>query len=113
MTTNKIVGERAVLFVLIGWATNYDGSEPVHGSHSYLQEHPQDNSEASAFSERKDGFFVDIAGGTPAAHYMDGHREYDGIVLPVTRVVHGRDDDGRKVPEPITVSIDIDDVRVR
>ena len=62
MTTNKIVGERAVLFVLIGWATNYDGSEPVHGSHSYLQEHPQDNSEASAFSERKDGFFYCGAG---------------------------------------------------
>ncbi|ABM13196.1 hypothetical protein [Mycolicibacterium vanbaalenii] len=62
---------------------------------------------------RRRDYQVDIAGGTPAAHYMDGHREYDGIVLPVTRVVHGRDDDGRKVPEPITVSIDIDDVRVR
>lgn len=62
---------------------------------------------------RRRDYQVDIAGGTPAAHYMDGHRELDGIVLPVTRVVHGRDDDGRKVPEPITVSIDIDDVRVR
>lgn len=62
---------------------------------------------------RRRDYRVDIAGGAPAAHYMDEHREFDGIVLPVKRVVHGRDDDGRKVPEPITVSIDIDDVRVR
>lgn len=62
---------------------------------------------------RRRDYQVDIAGGTPAAHYMDDHREFDGIVLPVKRVVHGRDGDGRKVPEPVTVSIDIDDVLVR
>lgn len=62
---------------------------------------------------RRRDYQVDIAGGTPAAHYMDDHREFDGIMLPVKRVVHGRDGDGRKVPEPITVSIDIDDVLVR
>lgn len=61
---------------------------------------------------RRRDYQVDVAGGTPAAHYMDEHREFDGIVLPVKRVVHGRDEHGRKVPEPITVSIDIDDVRV-
>lgn len=62
---------------------------------------------------RRRDYQVDIAGGSPAAHYADDHRDFDGIVLPVKRVVHGRDEEGRKVPEPITVSIDIDDVTVR
>ncbi|WP_197373633.1 hypothetical protein [Mycolicibacterium baixiangningiae] len=54
----------------------------------------------------------DIAGGSPAAHYMDHHREFDGIVLPVTRVVHPRDDDGTPIRGIVTVSVDIDDVRI-
>ncbi|KRE31868.1 hypothetical protein ASG82_02585 [Mycobacterium sp. Soil538] len=62
---------------------------------------------------RRRDYQVDIAGGSPAAHYMDEHREFDGIVLPLKRVVHPRDENGRKVPEPITVSIDIDDVTIR
>ncbi|MCV7152171.1 hypothetical protein [Mycolicibacterium pyrenivorans] len=62
---------------------------------------------------RRRDYQVDIAGGSPAAHYMDGHREFDGIVLPVRRIVHPRDEDGRPVPDTVTVSIDIDDVTVR
>ncbi|WP_193043275.1 hypothetical protein [Mycolicibacterium baixiangningiae] len=61
---------------------------------------------------RRRDYQVDIAGGSPAAHYMDHHREFDGIVLPVTRVVHPRDDDGTPIRGIVTVSVDIDDVRI-
>jgi hypothetical protein len=62
---------------------------------------------------RRRDYQVDIAEGSAAAHYMDDHREFDGIIIPVKRVVHGRDEDGQRVPEPITVTIDIDDVAIR
>jgi hypothetical protein len=62
---------------------------------------------------RRRDYQVDIAEGSTAAHYMDDHREFDGIIIPVKRVVHGRDEDGHRVPEPITVTIDIDDVAIR
>jgi hypothetical protein len=61
---------------------------------------------------RRRDYQVDIAGGSPAAHYMDDHREFGGIVLPTRRIVNPRDEAGRRVPETVTVSIDIDDVRI-
>lgn len=61
---------------------------------------------------RRRDYQVDIAGGSPAAHYAEDHREFDGIVIPVKRVVYPRDEHGHPVPEPITVSIDIDDVTI-
>lgn len=67
--------------------------------------------DANGLLRRRD-YQVDIAKGAPAAHYMDDHREFDGIIIPVKRVVHSRDKDGHRVPEPVTVSIDIDDVTV-
>jgi hypothetical protein len=61
---------------------------------------------------RRRDYQVDIADGSPAAHYSDGHREFDGIVLPVQRVANPRDDRGHRIPEVTTVTIDIDQVRV-
>lgn len=67
--------------------------------------------DADGLLRRRD-YHVDIAGGSPAAHYMDDHREFDGIVLPLKRIVHPRDDDGLPNRDIVTVSVDIDDVRV-
>jgi hypothetical protein len=61
---------------------------------------------------RRRDYVVDIAAGSPAAHYMDDHREFDGIILPVRRIVYGRDENGHAVPDFVTVTIDIDDVKV-
>lgn len=61
---------------------------------------------------RRRDYQVDIAGGSAAAHYMNDHRQFDDIVVPVNRVVYGRDANGRRVPEPVTVTIDIDEVIV-
>lgn len=47
----------AVLFVLIGWARRYDGTEAVVGGHKYLPGHPKDNAEANAFVRQKNGEF--------------------------------------------------------
>lgn len=67
--------------------------------------------DADGLLRRRD-YQVDIAGGSPAAHYMDDHTEFDGIVVPLKRIVHPRDDDGQPNRDIVTVSVDIDDVRV-
>jgi hypothetical protein len=61
---------------------------------------------------RRRDYVVDIAAGSPAAHYMDDHREFDGIVLPVERVVYVRDDNDHPVRDMVIVTIDIDDITV-
>ena len=61
---------------------------------------------------RRRDYQVDIAGGSPAAHYINDHREFEGIIVPVQRIVHMRDENRQPVPEPVTVSIDIDEVTV-
>jgi hypothetical protein len=61
---------------------------------------------------RRRDYQVDIAGGSPAAHYMDDHHAFDGIVLPLKRIVHPRTGDGSPDQDIVTVSVDIDDVRV-
>ncbi|MET3723686.1 hypothetical protein [Sphingomonas trueperi] len=51
---------------------------------------------------------VEIAGGTPGAHYLTDYTEVDGIRLPTRRRIYPRQPDGQRVPEPLVVSIDID-----
>jgi hypothetical protein len=46
-----------VLFVLIGWAERYDGTEKVRGGHKYLQTHPGDNTEAKTFVRERGGYY--------------------------------------------------------
>jgi hypothetical protein len=61
---------------------------------------------------RRRDYEVDVAAGSPAAHYMNDHREFGGIIIPMKRIVHGRDESGHPIPVPVTVSIDIDEVIV-
>jgi hypothetical protein len=61
---------------------------------------------------RRRDYDVDIAGGSPAAHYMDDHREFSGIVMPQKRVVYGRNDNGRPVRDMVTVTVDVVDVTI-
>jgi hypothetical protein len=61
---------------------------------------------------RRRDYVVDIAAGSPAAHYMDDHREFGGIVLPVKRVVYARNENDRPVRDMVLVTIDIDDITV-
>jgi len=60
---------------------------------------------------KRHDYNVDISGGTPAAHYVSEHREFSGIIMPTKHMVYGRQPDGRSVPEPLVVSIDVSDVK--
>jgi HNH endonuclease len=49
--TKALATKLPVLFAYIGWTNEYDGTEPVRGTHGYLTTHPEDTntSEARAF----------------------------------------------------------------
>ncbi|GAA2896599.1 hypothetical protein GCM10010517_61560 [Streptosporangium fragile] len=61
---------------------------------------------------RRRDYNVDIAGGAPSAHYISDHREVSGLVVPATRMIYGRDENNAKVPDPLIVSIRLDDITV-
>lgn len=55
---------------------------------------------------------MDIAGGSPAAHYVSGHQQVSGLVIPTTREIYTRDESGNKIPEPLVVSVRLENVAV-
>jgi hypothetical protein len=59
---------------------------------------------------KRHDYEVDIAGGTPAAHYVSELKAFSGIKVPTRHAIFGRQPDGRPVPTPLVVSIDISDV---
>jgi hypothetical protein len=67
--------------------------------------------DAEGLLRRRD-YNVDIAGGAPSAHYISGHREISGLVIPTTRMIYSRDQDNNKVAEPLIVSIALEDIVV-
>jgi len=44
---------------------------------------------------RRHDYCVDIANGGTAAHYLYGHRKFDGIVFPTIRHIHPRSETGQ------------------
>ncbi len=62
MPINNRINEVAVLFVLIGWADRYDGTESIIGGHGHLQNNPNNNSEMKAFVCNNDGYYYCGAG---------------------------------------------------
>jgi hypothetical protein len=59
--------------------------------------------------QRRD-YQVDIAGGSPAAHYVSDFEEVDGVVIPRTRMIYVRDADNHPIPEQLVVSIALTDI---
>jgi hypothetical protein len=53
---------------------------------------------------------VEIAGGTPAARYIDMYEEVSGIMFPTKRRIFPRQADGISSPEPLVVSIDLSNI---
>ena len=51
---------------------------------------------------------VEIAGDTPGAHYVSDYQEVSGILFPTRRRIYPRTTEGRRMPEPLVVSIDLD-----
>lgn len=62
-TVVKLAEPSSILFAYIGWADFYDGTENVSGNFAWLEDHPIDNSEASAFVADNEYFYCGIGRG--------------------------------------------------
>lgn len=61
---------------------------------------------------RRRDYQVDIAGRSPAAHYVSDFDEVDGLVIPRTRMIYVRDDENHPIHDQLVVSIELTDVIV-
>ena len=61
---------------------------------------------------RRHDYEVDISGGAPAVHYLSGHTEVQGIVVPTSHRIFVRDADGGHQAEPLVVSIDVSAIKL-
>jgi hypothetical protein len=61
---------------------------------------------------RRHDYSPDVLGPSErdSAHYSWDHQEFDGFVFPTKRSVHLTDENGQKVPEPVVVSIELDQI---
>jgi hypothetical protein len=62
---------------------------------------------------RRHDYDVEIAGGTPGAHYIEGYEEVSGIMFPTKRRIFPRQANGTASPEPLVVSIDLSDIALK
>ncbi|TXI49925.1 hypothetical protein [Mycolicibacter arupensis] len=61
--------------------------------------------------QRRD-YQVDIAGGSPAAHYVSEFEHIDGLVVPAKRMIYVRDESGHPILDQLVVSIELSDIQV-
>ncbi len=59
---------------------------------------------------KRHDYDVEIAGGTPGAHYITGYTDVQGIKIPTHRRIYPRQPDGQAMAEPLVVSIDLSDI---
>lgn len=83
----------------------YPDTVATHSPHQVLY------IDADGLIRRRD-YQVDIAGGSPAAHYVSDFDEVDGIVVPRTRMIYVRDADNQPIPEQLVVSIVLTEITV-
>jgi hypothetical protein len=62
---------------------------------------------------RRHDYTVDVMGGACGANYAAEYRNVEGIMMPMSRRVFAYDASGRKVDEPLLVSIDFQDIAWR
>ncbi|MGW0995678.1 hypothetical protein ACWD5V_20710 [Streptomyces sp. NPDC002523] len=59
---------------------------------------------------RRHDYAAEVLGGTPAAHLCEKHETASGLVFPTHRYVLPIDMDGRVLPEPVLVAIDLTEI---
>jgi hypothetical protein len=59
---------------------------------------------------KRHDYEVEITGGSPAAHYVSELKRFSGILVPTKHRIFIRQTDGKAMPEPDVVSIDIGEV---
>lgn len=62
---------------------------------------------------RRHDYTVDILGGATGLNYAGGYREVDGIIIPTRRRVYAYEEDYQRVPEPLLVQIDMEEITIR
>ncbi len=62
---------------------------------------------------RRHDYTVDILGGNTGANYTTEYRDFQGIVMPTRRRIYAYDAAGRKVPEPLLVTLDFGEITFR
>jgi hypothetical protein len=60
---------------------------------------------------RRHDYELEIAGNTPAAHYVSDYQDVSGIMLPTKRRVFIRQPDNTPVLDSVVISIDLSDIR--
>ena len=60
---------------------------------------------------RRNDYETEIAGNTPAAHYVSDYKDVSGIMVPTKRRVFLRQPDNLPALEMLTVSIDLSEIR--
>jgi hypothetical protein len=59
---------------------------------------------------RRHEYTVDVMGGAQGANYASDYRDFDGILIPTKRRIYGYDGRKQKIPSPLLIAIDIDEV---
>ncbi|MDB5610226.1 MAG: hypothetical protein JWP25_7126 [Bradyrhizobium sp.] len=59
---------------------------------------------------RRHEYSVDVMGGAHGLNYASDYRDFDGIMVPTKRRIYASDDRKQKIPAPLLIAIDIDDV---
>jgi len=60
---------------------------------------------------RRHDYELEIAGNTPAAHYVSDYQDISGIMLPTKRRVFMRQPDNTPALDSVVISIDLSDIR--
>ena len=60
---------------------------------------------------RRHDYELEIAGNTPAAHYVSDYQDVSGIMLPTKRRVFIRQPDNAPALDSVVISIDLSDIR--
>jgi hypothetical protein len=61
---------------------------------------------------RREDYSVEVAGTGPVAHYLDGHRMFDGIAFPTRRRIYPMMPDGSPQRDVVIMSADLSDYRL-
>ena len=59
---------------------------------------------------RRHEYLVDVMGGASGVNYASDYRNVDGILVPTKRRIYSYDDRKNKIPAPLLIAIDIDDI---
>ena len=94
------------------WGQPGDASKSALPTIWPRQFHPDPLHQWQGSAEAPD-YDVEIAGGTPGAHYIEGYEDVCGTMFPTKRRIFPRQADGTASPEPLVVSIDLSDITLK